>query len=347
MRCLTLANELTLRGARCIFVCGEHVGHLCGHIAAAGHALVRLPVSAGRGAPAMGEGDDAHAEWLGASAAQDAEQTASWLAQSPVDWLIVDHYALAVEWERQIRPWCRQIMVIDDLADRPHDCDLLLDQNLGRHAADYDSRLPDHCERLIGPDYALLRPEFAHLRPTALARRRTGQCHHILVTMGGVDSGNTTAEVLAGLDASGLPDDAVVTVVLGAGAPWQDAVRTQAGQMRLNAQVLVDAGNMAELMCMADLAIGAAGSTSWERCCMGLPSILVVLADNQRRIAEALHRRGAALLAAGAHRSSAIRHGLHAMLGPGALSGMSNCAAALVDGLGAPRVAQTLYSRVS
>jgi len=346
MRCLALADELRTRGANCVFVSRSHEGHLCNLIRERGFKVLVLaavvPVAGTSLTDALN-----YSNWLGTSVSQDAVDALTLLGGLHFDWVVVDHYGLDAASERILRSACRQVLVIDDLADRPHDCDVLLDQNPGRLSADYDGLLPAQCERLIGPRYALLRPDFARLRPVSLARRAGVPCRHILVTMGGVDKDNMTSKILAGLNGAGLDDDFRVTVVLGANAPWVDEVRYQAQRTHASTQVLVNVPNMAELMCEADLAIGAAGSTSWERCCMGLPTILLVLAENQRGIAEALGRDGIALCANGSDTVSIVRDFVRMVLGdPSMLVEMSRKAAAIVDGLGVSRVADRLMGGV-
>jgi len=294
MRCLTLADVVRDQGAQCTFVCRPHEGHLLDLVVQRGHKALALgQPQSNFGAPA----DPAHAAWLGASWTEDAEQTKQALGAQSVDWLVVDHYALDARWEEALRPQAKRIMVIDDLADRPHACDLLLDQNLGRTEADYGGLLKGNITTLVGPQYALLRSEFAVLRTQSLARRQNNpELRRLLVTMGGVDKDNATGQVLAALQSCSLPADLRVTVVMGPHAPWLAQVQTQATQMPWPTEVLVGVNNMAQLMAESDLAIGAAGSTSWERCCLGLPSIQVVLAQNQEAIALALSHVGAALL---------------------------------------------------
>lgn len=297
MRCLTLADVVRDQGAQCTFVCRPHEGHLLDLVAQRGHKAVAL------GAPQVNFNvlaDPAHAMWLGTSWADDAEQTKRALGEQTVDWLVVDHYALDARWEQALRPQAKRIMGIDDLADRPHACDLLLDQNLGRSKQDYDGLLKGEPNTLIGPQYALLRPEFAALRAQSLARRQNNPLlRHLLVTMGGVDKDNATGQMLAALQNCSLPPDLRITVVMGPHAPWLTHVQAQATQMPWPTEVLADVDNMAQLMAESDLAIGASGSTSWERCCLGLPSIQVVLAQNQVGIAQALSRAGAALMLPG------------------------------------------------
>ena len=293
MRCLTLADALRDQGAQCSFVCRPHAGHLLALVAQRGHKTFALSEPQENfKAPA----DPAHAMWLGTSWADDAEQTIHALVGQTIDWLVVDHYALDARWEETLRPQAPRIMVIDDLADRPHACDLLLDQNLGRTEADYGDLLKGKTTTLVGPQYALLRPEFAALRAQSLVRRQNNpQLRRLLVTMGGVDKDNATGQVLAALQSCSLPADLRVTVVMGPHAPWLAQVQAQAAQMPWPTEVLVGVDNMAQLIAENDLAIGAAGGTSWERCCLGLPSLVLVLAQNQLQGAVGLQEAGAAV----------------------------------------------------
>ena len=304
MRCLTLADALRERAkAQCHFICRAHLGHLAEVIRTKGYSVTLLPTAEGQPAPLEDtvDGDcpqPAHARWLGVDWQTDSVQTLAALhAESIADWLIVDHYALDHRWERATRPLYRHLMVIDDLADRDHDCDLLLDQNLGKRASEYATRVPAHCRVLAGTRYALLRPEFARLRPQSLARRRRiTTVKHLLVSFGGVDKDNATGAILAALRPGDLPADCAITVIMGRSAPWLPTVKEQAIQLPWATRVLVDVQNMAPLMAESDLAIGAAGTTSWERCCLGLPAIVVVLADNQRPGADALARANAVVV---------------------------------------------------
>jgi UDP-2,4-diacetamido-2,4,6-trideoxy-beta-L-altropyranose hydrolase len=292
MRCLTLADALRDRVARCTFICRPHSGHLLDMITQRGHHAVALP-NDGTTTHHM-PADPVHAAWLGTDWQTDAQQTREALGGESVDWLVVDHYALDRRWEQALRPHCQNLMVIDDLADRRHDCDVLLDQNLGRSAQDYGGLLKLHTTTFIGPQYALLRPEFAQLRSQSLTRRDQPKLKHLLITMGGVDKDNATGQVLKALTACHLPTDLRITVVMGLHAPCLADVQQQAGQMQWPTQVLVGVNAMAQLMADSDLCIGAAGSTSWERCCMGLPTLMLVLAANQQDAALALSDMGAA-----------------------------------------------------
>lgn len=295
MRCLTLADNLAARGAGCLFVCREHSGNLIEFIKSKGHAVHALPSKAqlaesidDKIRSGLSKLELAHGHWLGTTQAEDAQVCTPILAGFKPDWLIVDHYALDASWELALKPYYRKLMAIDDLADRPHVCDILLDQTFGRNAEDYRIRVSAKCHLLCGSEYALLRPEFAALRTSSLQRRARPALRELLITMGGVDKDNATEQVLQALRACPLPADCRITVVMGATAPWLDDVRIRAQDMPWPTRVLVGVSDMAQLMADSDLAIGAAGSTSWELCCLGVPNLLVCTAANQRTVIGAL-----------------------------------------------------------
>lgn len=336
MRCLTLADQLRAHGFECHFVCREHVGHLLDVILRRGHQVHRLPMAE---SPGLTEPRPvpAHAGWLGAPWQLDARQTVAVLATLQPQWLVVDHYALDARWEGALRPAVGQVLVVDDLADRPHDCDVLIDQTLGRQPAEYEHLVPPRCRCLAGASYALLRPEFAQLRPESLARRRAEMgLHHVVITMGGVDQGNAAGRVLRALDRCTLPESSHLTVVMGPTAPWLRTVQEQAAAMRWPTRVLVDVQDMARLMASADVAVGAAGSTSWERCCLGVPTLMLVLADNQQGVADALEAAGAAVVLGDAETGpDRIGAALQKLADNGRRREMVERASAVTDGQGA------------
>lgn len=342
MRCLTLADTLRERaGVQSHFICRAHPGHLADTIRMHGHRVTLLPPP--DESQLIGESmhpRPAHAAWLGVGWEVDGDQTLAALKGEPTaDWLVVDHYALDSNWEGHVRGVYRGLMVIDDLADRHHDCDLLVDQNLGRQAVDYSGLLPESCVTLIGPEYALLRLQFACLRPESLARRKSPKLQRVLISLGGVDGDNVTGEILRTLRKGDLPEECQLTVVLGTHAPWLRSVRQLAATLPWHTDVLVNVGNMARLMADSDLSIGAAGGTAWERCCLGLPTVMLVLADNQRAAAVALGERVVLL---GSLRD--VADGLSKALGFAQehLARLSMLASELVDGRGVERVQEAM-----
>jgi len=348
MRCLTLANELTRQGHECWFVCREHPGNLADLIASQGHGLTLLPAPSNYSLEEKDASSDDYSLWLGVSWQEDARQTLDVISPLKPDWLVVDHYGLDAQWECTLASAVGDIMVIDDLANRPHMCALLLDQNLGRVASDYDGFLPTECNRLIGSSYTLLRPEFAALREKSLERRKDRELKRILISLGGVDRTNVTGKVLEALATSSLPTSTELDIIMGAAAPYLDEVRQQVAQLPFKATVSVSVKVMAERMCQADLSIGAAGSTSWERCCMGLPSITVILAENQRLIAEALSKYKACLLV-DTSRVTEELPGLIEMYASDAEVGLhlTQNAAQVCDGGGAERIVSTFKGEIA
>lgn len=206
----------------------------------------------------------------------------------PCDLLVVDHYGCGFEYEQHLRPYASRILVIDDLADRAHDCDIVHDQTYGRLASEYEKDVPADCMILTGADYALLRPQFQKLRPQALERRsKTDYIARILVNFGGNDQQNNildTLQALAAIDYRGAID-----VVYGVLASHKKQVEEYAATMANDISFHINP-DMAQLMLRADLAVGASGTTTWERCCLGLPTILIETADNQRTIIQNLCR---------------------------------------------------------
>ncbi len=295
MRCLTLANALHAEGNKCHFICCEHPGNLIEYIRKQGHTVHSLSYLGNEKVDDKNnEGPVlAHAAWLGASQKEDAAACDEILATIKPEWLVVDHYALDYRWEQELKPYYQNLLVIDDLADRKHNCNILLDQTFGRKAEDYHPWVPPDCTLLCGSDYALLRPEFAQLRAYSLERRKQPQLRRLLITMGGVDKDNATGLVLNALSLCDIPRDCQITMVMGGNAPWLKEVQKQAEQMPWETEVRVNVSNMAQLMADSDLAIGAAGATSWERCCLGLPTIMVVLAENQEMAAALLQKANA------------------------------------------------------
>ena len=344
MRCLTLAETLRAQGACCRFVCRDAPGSLHDAVRGRGFGMALLPTQA------LSDADTDAALTIGAIDAIGAIGAIAASGGPRIDWLVLDHYALGARWARLLRPACRRLLVIDDLADRHHDCDLLLDQNLGRQPADYARRVPPTARLLTGPRHALLRPAFAQLRPQSLARRAHLKIEHLLISMGGVDAGNASGQVLQALQslpAQAWPGLRRISVVLGPFAPGLPSVRTLASALPWPTTVEVDPPHLAALMADSDLALGACGSSAWERCCLGLPTIALVLADNQRAGATALADAGAvALVSTGDKLAQDLRQAMAALQCPAALQAMQQAAAAIADGNGADRVlAAMLYSQ--
>lgn len=289
MRCLTLAHNLRERGFECDFLSRHHPLNLNEYVRHQGFRVHELNFGDGWTTDSVSQ----YENWLGATWEQDEEQSRSVITRNSCDILVVDHYGLGAQWEKKMSSLCRFVLVIDDLANRPHQCEALLDQNLGRHERHYTTLLPSEAHLMIGPRFALLRPDFSQLREHSLARRQPASLNKILVSMGGIDQHNTTSKVIECLERSDLPKDCGIDVIMGTSAPWLDQVTAAVENSSFSIQIHTNVSQMAKLMCDSDLSIGAAGSTSWERCCLGLPSLTLVLAENQQDISEALEFAGA------------------------------------------------------
>lgn len=208
------------------------------------------------------------------------EPTEFYNAPLHCDLLVIDHYDLDKEYEKYFRPFAKKIMVIDDLVNRKHACDILVDQTYGRDADDYKELVPENSKIFAGSEYVLLRNGFIEMRPQALAKRRnTKEIKKVLISMGGSDSHNHTLKALDMLKEAGFIGE--IVVVLGFNAPYYSEVENHLKALSNKSEIHIDA-NMPQLIYEADLAIGAAGSGIWERYCLGLPQVLMVVADNQK-----------------------------------------------------------------
>lgn len=344
IRCLTLAQVLARDGHACLFVSRRHPGHLIDTVERAG-----FPVAVIGGHDETGD-RNAEPEALMPDWELDAAETAEALNRNGRwDWLVVDHYGLEARWERAMGVHVSRILVVNELLGREHDCTLLLDQTLGRTAEGYLGHVNADAHLLLGTEYALLREQFRLARTQDRAPGFDARRKRLLITMGGIDRHNATGRILTSLAASdaGLPSPLAITVVMGARAPWIDEVRTVAAALDHDCRILVDVADMAGLMLRHDAAVGAAGTTSWERCCVGLPTVVWALAENQRPIARALHDAGVALYVEGAPDSERTAAGLvtavrRLFADPATMRAMGSRAMALVDGRGAHRVARMM-----
>jgi UDP-2,4-diacetamido-2,4,6-trideoxy-beta-L-altropyranose hydrolase len=334
---LTLAHELRRLGARVIFISREHPGHLLARLDNDGYIVHRLPACPR--AESMGADQVA---WLGVPQAQDATDTLAVLRGQHIDWLVVDHYAIDAEWERLVADVVSDgVMVIDDLADRTHDAVLLLDQNYfgAETAVRYDQRVPVGCDRLLGPRYALLQPSYKRLRPSS--RRRSGTVERVLVYFGTHDATRATIKVLQAMSRPEFLPIAI-DVVVGNDPALREEVRS-AARARPGITVHEAMPSLADLMASADLAIGAGGATTWERACLGVPTIVATIADNQVGLGNALAADGFIVLVGRSLSMSAYSWYVvlrQLIRDPARVTALGNRAHELTDGHGAARVAR-------
>jgi UDP-2,4-diacetamido-2,4,6-trideoxy-beta-L-altropyranose hydrolase len=338
VRCLTLAAVLGERGARIRFVCRHLPDSFEAHMRSCGYELVRLSATALGVAP--DPGGVPHAHWLATTQEEDARQTAQAVHGLDCDWLVVDHYALDQRWERRLRATARAILVIDDLADRRHDCDLLLDQNYYSDLSTrYEHLLTPQAHSLLGPTYALLRPQFA----VARASSSSSGSERLFVSMGATDPFRICTKVIESLRGAALANLGADIMTGADEAQYKEIVAAREDLPSVSVHGFVH--EIAAIMARCTLAVGAAGSSTWERCAMGLPSIVMVMAAHQRRMAVDLARTGVIMLLGEVAEVSAgaLAAAIEDLLCDRVRrSKMRRDALNLVDGQGAYRVAQRI-----
>ena len=263
MRCLAIADALYEKGWRCDFFCTSETTKIVKALSQSPHGTLH---------------DKA-------------------MIEGPYHIIIIDSYNLDEVEEKKFRSLGDNIAVIDDLANRKHDCDILIDLTLDRREKDYQGLVPDNCKVLTGVDYALLRPEFNRLKNQALMRRNKaqGKIETVLISMGGTDPHNITSKVLNALNV--IKEPLTIDVVISSQSPVKEEIEAGCAKLRVMGMIValhLDVSDMAGMMMRADLAVGAAGVSSWERCCLGLPTLMIKTAENQQYVVSALHKAGAA-----------------------------------------------------
>ena len=292
IRCRTLARELKKIGADIIFLCRKQKGDLIKLIEKE-FRVITLPEKKLMKCRDL-KGRELYESWLGCSEADDADDCLRALDKAEIlkaDWIVVDHYGLSIKWEKRMinalqnTKNATKMMAIDDLADRHHEADILLDQNyIGSNTDErYQGLVPEKCIKLVGPHYALLGPEYAMLHPLVPNRK---DLRRVLVFFGGVDPDNLTCRTLKALTDPELKHLAV-DVVIGSQSEYRK-IATNLANRRQYTSLYSSLPSLAGLIARADLAIGACGTTTWERACLGLPSLVVTIADNQLPMAQAL-----------------------------------------------------------
>lgn len=292
VRCLNLAEKLRLNNFKCSFITKSHPGNLIAVIEEKGYEVFVVNSTDNKNTYS-----DNEYEWLGDTQRDDALKTIDILDKANVkpEIIIVDHYAIDYKWEEVIRenyPFTN-LIVIDDLANRKHLCDLLIDTTLERNISDYNHLIPSNCQTLLGTRYSLINENFYQLRNEALkCRIKTSSPKKILITMGGIDIFNIAAKTLEIINRSFARELDLITVVLGKNCPHIEGVKNFASTMLCETNVLIDTNKMPELMLSHHASIGALGGTTWERCVLGLPSINLAIANNQKILINKLKSKG-------------------------------------------------------
>ncbi len=319
MRCLALARALAGAGWHCTMACNEEATST---VAGLEEHDLEIVVT----------GEEQDAEFLSTRLDKDLEL------------MVIDHYRLAADYHLACRRFTRRLLVIDELLNRQLHCDFLLDQSPGRLAADYKSMTPENCQLMLGPQYALLRPAFAETREASIQRRQDiERVQRIIISFGASDIHNLSLEALRALERINFSGN--IDIVLGGGN--RDATRIENCAAALDATVTIhrQTGSMEQLMMQADLAIGGGGISSWERCTLGLPALVVMEAGNQQANVAGLGEVGAAINMGLARdvNSKIIAACLESILDDSkGLARMSTAASATCDGRGVSRVMDKL-----
>jgi UDP-2,4-diacetamido-2,4,6-trideoxy-beta-L-altropyranose hydrolase len=337
-RCLALTEALRAIGVEARLVTRDLGVETAAIAVAAGIERVALPAPIRE---SVGVDRVPHAEWAGVGWQLDADQCVEALAHWKPDWVVVDHYAFDSRWHRQVSKGLNTRMaVIDDLADRDLSAELLVDPNLSdNHRKKYSGRLPERAALLGGPRFALLGPAYSAVAPLVI--RET--VRSIGIFMGGVDAGNLSSLALRACREDGGfcgPVEIVVTRAY----PHSNALNALANKWA-DTSVVCDLPDLAAFFSRHDLQIGAGGGAAWERCCVGVPTIAFAAAANQDAVLPALVARGAVVLIAGPAlpNEQAIGSAVRSLLSdPLRRMELSERSRALVDGLGAKRVALRL-----
>jgi len=345
MRCRVLARVLKRRGAAVSFLCLKQKGDI-NHLLREEFDVQELDTVVDLDLPERNQDpltvDNSDLE------IRDAMETKRLLgkfADSNELIIVLDHYGLGKIWEQEVRRGrleSAKLMVIEDLLDREHDADLLLDQNCidPEKEPTYSKRVPAGCQLMLGPRYSLLSREYQELRERSYTRSAVDS---VLVFFGGSDSFGLTAATVSALTDDDLVD-LHLDIVLGPNSGSDVEIRELAAK-RGNVQVHKNLPSLASLMAKSDLSIGAGGSTTWERFCLGLPSVTTILAENQSHFSKQLAKRGLVYLIKPEEILSQIplQRAVRSLRNsPKQLSEMSEMGKALVDGCGAELVADAL-----
>lgn len=337
-RCLHLASRLRLEGVCVHFICRAHSNSLVDLIRERGFDVIELPLRV----QSEFAKDSDYAGWLGASMQDEIVDFRAALSVFGkfVKWVVVDHYSLGAEWHRAVRPFAKYLMAIDDLANRHYDVDLFVDHSGNDTVPSrYRDLLPESCRRLLGPSFAIVNPDFETIDRMGVDGK-SGVINQVFVSFGGYDPCGEVIKAARALQHF----DVEVDFAVGRSSFGIDQLRGFC-EVESRFRLHVQSSDMVRLMLRADLAIGAAGTSAWERCLAGLPSIVCVLADNQRRAGQDLVSSGAAR-SVGFHRSSDTNSYVELLkvltTEPQTVRGMAQKARSLIDGLGTERVVASM-----
>lgn len=334
MRCLSLADALSAAGYQCTFISYPHKYSLNHLVNERSHHLIELK-----------KRDDwvqdkSYGSWLGCTQEEDARECLNILSKFNKPIVVVDHYALDRSWEERISLKSKLIVVVDDLVNRPHYCQLLIDPTYERKISEYSELTNDSTKVRTGSDYCFIRKEFVTLRASAFKKREnTTSINHVLINFGGTDQDKNTLKVLTSLKNENYGGR--ITIVISSACHWLEELKSKIGRSS-KIRLLIDTNNMPDVMYDADLAFGAMGGTTWERCLLGLPSICFKVVDNQSDIAKHLQKTGAVLLSDPIDLPKLVHSCITSGDDLSWWHEQSSCAFSICDGLGISRIVQEI-----
>lgn len=349
MRCLALADVMRRQGRDSHFICKEYVGNLIELIRQRNYTVSVLPRAYDDYSAATilknGFIFSKYAKMLG-DWKVDSALTCKIIEMKKIDQLIIDHYGIDKNWEFSVRQSkLNKIIVIDDLANRSHICDMLIDQNFGREIEHYKGLVPENCNILTGTKYAILREEFSSWRTLSINARQKRTPSKVMISMGGVDVDNVTLRIIRALESyCGDINLKEIYVVLGAGSPHLNLISNVIKNSKLNIRLLNNINNMAEFLARCDFVIGAGGTSAWERACLGVPSVIFSIAENQKFSCEQLAQFKAVIYLDDVERVDvSLPEALKFICQPENLIKMQNHNQLICDGFGANRVVDEIF----
>lgn len=333
MRCIALSAKLKEFNWECFFFTKDLDGNLFNEISELSNHVTYIPCD-NTYIPS-----NEYDRWLSSTEEYDAKECIKKI-DDIFDVIVVDSYSLSCSWESLVRPYCKKLVVLDDLANRVHDCDVLIDVTLGRLPVDYNGLVSSDSVLLLGVNFALIRQEFITLRnESKLRRSQTKKIETILINFGGTDPYKLSLKSYESLISLGFKGR--VIILISSSCEWIDELIIFSKNKNIILEI--DSSNVSNLMLNSDLAVGAAGGASWERCCVGLPAVIIPFIENQINISKQLEKKGAVIIV----EEESISKGVLCMINDEFFvsnfwSEMSEAAFNLVDGSGIHRIAREI-----
>jgi UDP-2,4-diacetamido-2,4,6-trideoxy-beta-L-altropyranose hydrolase len=291
-RCLALADQFKELGCEILFICRPESNKDYESLFATAYEVRLLQKKTNTII-----NKKSYSSWLSVDWEQDVNEVIQIIDNIDADLLIVDHYGIDARWHNKVRDYCKKIFVIDDLADRHLDCDFLLNSSFTNEDKDYKKFISNKdCISFLGPNYALIQPKFSNLRLKAKNKREhISSIQEILIFMGSMDPDNYSSLAINAINQIDWKQSIIVNCILDSHSPSLEKVSNDIESLDLRASIHSNTSDMEKLIYNADLAIGSGGNSAWERCVLGLPTLLTSIAPNQQRNITGITESGAAI----------------------------------------------------